>query len=160
MPESRHRGPRFVPATPVRFEPGRCALMPDILGRVLWIARSAVQVTQQEVAEHLFLPTSTVSKLELGTITQAVHHLDALAGAYSHFARQLWGDDAEAWEGWELHFVATAVAEALGEQGWAVVWAAPDDFERDEREVFVKGRRLVAQVKACWPREMRGKVGW
>lgn len=160
MPQTRHRGPRLVPATPIRFVPGKCALMSDILGRVLWIARQSLHVSQQEVSGHLYLPASTVSKLELGTITQAVHHLDAFADAYTYFDKQLRGRESPGWEGWELHFVATTVARALTDKGWKVVWAAPDDFDDLEQPPFVTGRKLVATIKSHWPEQMRSKVGW
>ncbi|MBN1335046.1 MAG: helix-turn-helix transcriptional regulator [Deltaproteobacteria bacterium] len=74
--------------------------MPELLGRVLWFIRHSLDVSQQEVADFIGMPASTVSKLELGTITVAVHHIEVLAVAYTHFERRDAGPGAPGWEGW------------------------------------------------------------
>ena len=124
--------------------------MPELLGRVLWYIRHSLVVSQREVADWLHMPASTVSKLELGTITAAVHHLDALAAAFSHFDERDRGADAVEWQGWELHRVATQIAERLGEQGYTVLWADTEP-EADAR-LYCRGRRLAALVRDYWPR--------
>ena len=69
---------------------------PDhIAGDIQWIRD---RVGGKPFGIDLVLPASTVSKLELGTVTHAVHHLDELAMAYNHFGRQLRGEDAPQWE--------------------------------------------------------------
>jgi len=149
LTDTRHRGPRLVRAIPLTTEPGRRILMPELLGRVLWYVRHELVVSQREVADWLHMPASTVSKLELGTITAAVHHLDALAAAFSHFEERDRGAAAVEWEGWELHRVATEIAEALGERGYAVLWTNLEDGA-DER-LYCRGRKLAALVRDNWP---------
>ena len=39
-------------------------------------------------------------------------------------------------------------------------WASPDDFDDLEAPPFVTGKKLVAEITAHWPEEMRAKVGW
>jgi transcriptional regulator with XRE-family HTH domain len=149
MTDTRHRGPRLVPATPLPTEPGRRILMPELLGRVLWYLRHSLVVSQREVAEWLGMPTSTVSKLELGTITAAVHHLDALAAAFSHFEARDRGEETVGWEGWQLHRVVTVLAERLDEQGYTVLWADLEDGA--DRGLYCRGRKLGALVQDYWP---------
>ncbi|MFH1465064.1 MAG: helix-turn-helix transcriptional regulator [Pseudomonadota bacterium] len=153
MPDTRHRGPRLVPAQPLTTEPGRRVLMPELLGRVLATIRRSLDVSQKEVADWLYMPASTVSKLELGSIHAAVHHLDALAAAFSFFEERDRGGEAPGWQGWELHRMATRIADALGEQGYTVLWAdmeAGAEAGADAR-LYCRGRRLAALVRDCWP---------
>ncbi len=128
-------------------------LMPELLGRVIWIVRRGLAASQQQLAEAVNLPPSTVSKLELGNVSVAVHHLDALAGAFSGFDRELRGERAESWEGWELHRIASVIADRLGERGYAVLWQRPD--LADDEALYTRGKTLVALMKECWPDELR-----
>lgn len=153
MPEKLHRGPRLVVAKPLPTEPGSRILMPELLGRVCWLVRRGIGASQQQVADEVHLPAATVSKLELGVVTMAVHHLDALAVAYTALDRQVRGKEAPAWEGWQLHQIADAMGERLGERGYAVVWQRPDLVENEE--LFTRGKQLVAVMKECWPDEIR-----
>jgi transcriptional regulator with XRE-family HTH domain len=123
--------------------------MPELLGKVLWFVRHGLDVSQQDVADWLAMPASTVSKLELGTITAAVHHLDALARAFTHFEAQDRGDAAQGWEGWELHRVTTRLAEALAEKGYVVLWAEMP--EGADETLYCRGRKIAAVVRDCWP---------
>lgn len=126
--------------------------MPELLGRVCWLVRRGVGATQQQVAKQVHLPAATVSKLELGIVTLAVHHLDALAGAYTALDRELRGEQVPAWKGWELHRIASAIAERLGERGYAVIWLRPDLVE--DEGLYTRGKRLVAVMKECWPDDL------
>ena len=123
--------------------------MPELLGKVLWFVRHGLDVSQQDVADWLSMPASTMSKLELGTITAAVHHLDALARAFTHFEEQDRGADSRAWEGWELHRVATRIADVLAEKGYVVLWAELP--EGADETLYCRGRKLAALVRDCWP---------
>ena len=127
--------------------------MPELLGRVCWLVRRGIGATQQQVADHVHMPAATVSKLELGIVTMAVHHLDALAGAYTALDRALRGDDVPAWEGWELHRIADGIAACLGDRGYAVFWLRPDLV--DNEALYTRGKHLVAAMKDCWPDEFR-----
>jgi transcriptional regulator with XRE-family HTH domain len=155
MPESLHRGPRFQSATALPTAPGSRVLMPELLGRVLALARRGVEASQAEVAKRTGLPASTVSKLELGVVSAAVHHLDALAEAYRGLAEAR-GVEVP-WEGWQLHRVATAVAEALAEEGIACIWERRDLVAEDD-ERYLRGRELTVRVRRAWPREWRGRA--
>lgn len=127
--------------------------MQEVLGRVVWTVRRGLGASQQQVADQIDLPPSTVSKLELGNVSMAVHHLDALAGAFTVIDRELRGDRAEPWEGWELHRIADAIAGELSEQGYAVIWQRPDLVE--DEALFTRGKPLVALMKECWPDDLR-----
>lgn len=127
--------------------------MPEVIGRVCWLVRRGIGATQQQVADYVHMPAATISKLELGNVTMAVHHLDALAGAYTVLERELRGEDVAAWEGWELHRIAEAIAAGLDEQGFAVLWLRPDLVESDA--LYLRGKQLVAAMKDCWPHKIR-----
>ena len=153
MPEKLHRGPRFVPATPLPTEPGSRILMPELLGRVCWLIRRGIGATQQQIADEVHLPAATISKLEIGAVSMAVHHLDSLATAYTVLDREVRGEDAPAWSGWQLHQIADAISERLSDRGYAVMWLRPDLVENGE--LFTRGKQLVAVMKECWPDEIR-----
>jgi transcriptional regulator with XRE-family HTH domain len=143
----------MVTARPLTTRRGARILMPEIVGRVVWLARRALDVSQQEVAARIGLPPSTVSKLELGNVTMAVHHLDRIAEALTWFERELLGDEARGWEGWELHRTAAQIADRLGDAGYAVVWERPDLAGRPQ--LYTRGRKLTALMKAHWPEDAR-----
>lgn len=153
MPRNLHRGPRLVPAKPLPDEPGKRILMQEVLGRVAWIIRRGLNASQQQIADQIGLPPSTVSKLEMGNVSMAVHHLDSLAGAFTFLDEELRGERAEAWEGWELHRIADEIADGLSERGYAVIWLRPDLVE--DEELFTRGKQLVALMKECWPDALR-----
>jgi hypothetical protein len=75
------------------------------------------------------------------------------SSAYSALDRELRGDRAEPWRGWELLRVATTIADRLGERGYAVLWQRPDMVEREA--LYSRGKKLVALMKECWPDEIR-----
>jgi len=127
--------------------------MQEVLGRVVWIVRRGLGASQQQVANQINLPPSTVSKLELGNVSMAVHHLDALAGAFTVIDGELRGERAEPWEGWELHRIADAIAGELSDRGYAVIWLRPDLVE--DEALFTLGKPLVALMKECWPDDLR-----
>jgi len=153
MPEKLHRGPRFVPAKPLPSSPGSRILMPELLGRVCWLVRRGIGATQQQIADEVHLPAATISKLEMGIVTIAVHHLDSLALAYTVLDREVRGDDTPAWDGWQLHQIAGVICERLGDRGVAVVWLRPDLIENEE--LYLRDKRLLAAMKECWPDEIR-----
>lgn len=105
------------------------------------------------VADQVNLPPSTVSKLELGSVSMAVHHLDAFSGAFRFLDRELRGDRAEPSEGWELHRIADAIAGELGDRGYVVIWQRQDLVE--DEALFTRGKPLVALMKECWPDDLR-----
>ena len=153
MPEKLHRGPRFVPATPLPTEPGSRILMPELLGRICWLIRRGIGATQQQIADEVHLPAATISKLEIGAVSMAVHHLDSLATAYTVLDREVRGDDTPAWTGWQLHQIGDAISERLSARGYAVMWLRPDLVENED--LFTRGKQLVAVMKECWPDEIR-----
>jgi len=128
-------------------------LMPEILGRVAWLIRRGLGVSQQQVADQVSLPPSTVSKLERGDVTMAVHHLDALAWAFTVFDRELRGERAEAWSGWELFQIATLISERLIDRGYVAIWQRTDLVENPA--LYTRGRALAALMTECWPDELR-----
>ena len=157
MPESLHRGPRFVQAAVLPDTAASRVLMPELLGRVLYLARRGVDGSQAQVAEISALPPSTVSKLEIGAVSTAVHHLDALADAFSQIAGRARIAEPVRWGGWELHHVATVIAESLTAAGYACIWERSDLVpESDAR--YVRGRDLTALTRRHWPDSFRSRL--
>lgn len=157
MPESLHRGPRYVQAELLSDAPASRVLMPELLGRVFYLARRAVDGSQGEVADRAFLPPSTVSKLEQGAVSAAVYHLDALASALSQIASQAKVPDPVRWVGWEFHHLAALVAEALEAAGYATIWER-SDLVPEDHPCYVRGRDLTALVRRHWPESYRGRL--
>jgi len=151
----RHRGPRFV-AVDV-LEPGSCVPLPQLYGRVISLIRTSLDLSQGELGRRMGLPTSSVSKLEQGTITLAVHHLDELAEAFTERGRQLWGEEAPEWRASELVALVDGVARRLEEEGYRVAWAFPDDLSL---ECFVEPAKLGLLLRRQWPDQLRGRLGW
>ena len=157
MPESLHRGPRYVQAELLSDAPASRVLMPELLGRVLYLARRAVDGSQAEIAEISLLPPSTVSKLEQGAVSAAVYHLDALADAVTEIAARAKVPDPPRWEGWEFHHVAALVAEALDAAGYATIWER-SDLVPEDHPCYVRGRDLTALVRRHWPDIYRSRL--
>lgn len=157
MPESLHRGPRYVQAAVLPDAPASRVILPELLGRVLYLARRGVDGSQAQVATLALLPPSTVSKLEVGLVSAAVYHLDALAEAYTYIAAQAKVPDPTRWEGWELYHLATLVSDALDQAGYATLWERADLVaEADVR--YVRGRDLTALVRRHWPEAYRSRL--
>ena len=131
--------------------------MPELLGRVFYLARRAVDGSQGEVADRAFLPPSTVSKLEQGAVSAAVYHLDALADAVTEIAARAKVPDPPRWEGWELHHVAALIAEALDAAGYATIWER-SDLVAEDHPCYVRGRDLTALVRRHWPDRYRSRL--
>ena len=157
MPETLHRGPRYVQAELLSDAPASRVLMPELLGRVLYLARRGVEGSQAQVAELSLLPPSTVSKLELGLVSAAVHHLDALADAFTWIAAQARVPSPPRWEGWELFHVAALLADALHAAGYACLWERAD-LVPEEHPCYVRGRDLTALVRRHWPESYRNRL--
>lgn len=154
-PLKRHRGPRFV-AVDV-LEPGSCVPLPLLYGRVISLIRTSLDLSQGELGRRVGLPTSSVSKLEQGTITLAVHHLDELAEAFSERGRQLWGEEAPEWRASELVALVDGVARHLEDEGYRVAWAFPEDLSPVN---LIDPAKLGLLVRRQWPDELRGRLGW
>lgn len=121
--------------------------MPHILGAIFRLARTDLGVSQVAVAALMRMPQSTISKLERGTITHGVYHLDLFAQAIAA-AAEAGGIDAEPWEGWELLREASGAADWLAEDyGLTAYWVLPRAVE-DPR--FVEGRELLALMNEWW----------
>ena len=157
MPETLHRGPRYLQAELLSDAPVSRVLMPELLGRVLYLARRGVDGSQAEIAEISLLPPSTVSKLEMGAVSAAVYHLDALAGAITEVAAQAKVPDPVHWSGWEFHHVAALIAEALDVAGYACLWER-SDLVPEDHPCYVRGRDLTALVRRHWPENYRGRL--
>ena len=98
-----------------------------------------------------------MSKLEQGSTTLAVFHLDDLAEAFTALGRGLWGEEAPSWRGSELVGLVEDLADGLDEEGYHVAWAFPDDLGLAN---FVEPTKLGLLVRRRWPEEMRGRLGW
>ena len=159
MPRSknRHRGPRLIPVGTLRRPRPKRVLMPQLLGRVVRLAREGVEATQQEVALHLGLPISSVSKLERGDITMSAYHLEAFAAAFTHFEERL-DEDGDGWEGWELLKVAAHIADSLDEEQIGVYWAKAKTDEGREELVYISGKHLAGLVHMHWPEEYADRL--
>ena len=148
MPEKRanRRGPRRAlvdgdPSEAREEVPG--VLMPEIIGVVLRLAREGMGVRQVAVAKEMGVPQSTISKLEHGTITQGVYHLDLFARAISRQAKP-----KDRWQAWRLLRRATEIAAAIeDDKGLGFYWLsrrqAPDMSA-------VSPRKLEQLVEAHW----------
>ena len=151
----RHRGPRYV-AVDV-LEPGSCVPLPQLYGRVISLIRTSLGASQGELGRLMGLPTSSVSKLEQGTTTLAVFHLDDLAEAFTEIGRGLWGKEAPVWRGSELVGLVEDLVEDLEEEGYRVAWAFPDELGLEN---FVEPTKLALLVRRRWPEDLRGRLGW
>lgn len=127
-----------------------------LYGRIIATIRASMDASQQHLAEAMFMPPSTVSKLEKGVIVVGVHHLDVLASAFNQLGRDVLPADPD-WKGWELHRLADDVGDSLRKAGLTVMWAAPDDVQGEE---VVPERKLGALVRTHWPEGMRRRIGW
>ncbi len=144
MPEnkSNRRGPRRAVEQDAASEaredvPG--VLMPEIIGVVLRLAREEMGVRQVMVAKRLGVPQSTISKLEHGTITHGVYHLDLFAETIS-----LDASPEDGWEGWKLMRKATQIAAAIeAERGLGSYWLS---------------RKQAPEMSAVSPRELEQLV--
>lgn len=151
----RHRGPRYVPVDVL--EPASCVSLPALYGRVISVIRTSLGASQQELGRLVGLPTSSVSKIEQGSITLAVHHLDELADAFTTIGRRLWGEGAPVWRGWEIQRLVDEVALGLEEEGLQVGWAFPEDLDPG---FFVDPVKLGLLLRRRWPEALRGRLGW
>ncbi len=152
----RRRGPRFVPAKGMKFADETVVLLGRLYGRVVATIRTALDVSQQDLADAMSSPASTISKLESGQIVVGVHHLDLLAGAFNQLGGEVLPADP-AWRGWELHQLVDEISIALEKDGYVVMWASPNDVEGKE---LVPERKLGALVRAAWPEGARRRIGW
>ena len=157
MPETLHRGPRYVQAEELPATPASRVLMPELLGRVLYLARRGVEGSQAQVADLALLPPSTVSKLELGLVSAAVHHLDALADAYTQIAALAKVPSPTRWQGWELFHATALLATALEAAGYTTIWDRADLVAEND-PLYVRGRDLSALVRQHWPTPYRGRA--
>ena len=157
MPETLHRGPRYVEVELLSDAPASRVLMPELLGRVFYLARRAVDGSQNEVADLSYLPPSTVSKLELGAVSAAVYQLDALSNAITKIASQAKVPDPVRWDGWEFHHVAALLADALDSAGFACIWER-SDLVPEDHPCYVRGRDLTALIRRHWPDRYRSRL--
>lgn len=153
---SRRRGPRFVPAKEMKFAVESVVLLGRLYGRIVATIRTALEASQQDLADAMSSPASTISKLESGQIVVGVHHLDLLAGAFNQLGSEVLPADP-AWRGWELHQLADEISTALEHDGFVVMWASPGDVDGKE---LVPERKLGALVRAAWPEGARKRIGW
>jgi len=151
----RHRGPRYVAADVLK--PESCVPLPQVYGRVISLVRTSLGASQSELGRLVGLPTSSISKLEQGVVTLAVHHLDDLAEAFTTLGRGLWGDQAPTWRGWELQRLVDDLALALEGEGYIVGWAFPDDLDL---AYLVEPAKLALMLRKRWPEALRERLGW
>ena len=152
----RRRGPRFVAAKGMKFADETVVLLGRLYGRIVATIRTALDASQQDLADAMSSPASTISKLESGQIVVGVHHLDLLASAFNQLGDEVLPADPR-WRGWELHRLADEISTALESDGFVVVWASPGDVSGRE---LVPDRKLGALVRAAWPEGARKRIGW
>lgn len=151
------RGPRNVLETSMPEEQGRGVLAPELQGTVVRVARNAVGLSVRELARMLDLPPTTISNLEKGIVAMGVYHLDVIAAKLSMADARLRGDHAHIWEGWELHLIASRIADQIqGNEDKIVLWISPRRVEHPER--YTRGRALLGLVKVYWPYEYRDRL--
>lgn len=139
------RGPRLLDGVELEADV-LGVLMPQVIGVTLRMARKAQRVSQVELAHRLRVPQSTVSKLERGTITQGVYHLDLFAEAISN-------EDLE-WQGWELFRVASRLADLLDHrEGLRAYWISPGKAPPGR---FVAGTELRRLAIKWWHEAVLG----
>lgn len=144
MPERRRRGAQLVRAERARLRPGTCIPKQELFGRIIGAIRRTLLVSQQQLAEELRWPASLISKMEIGQITFSLHHLDALATAFTRIERRD-RPDSPAWSGLELYGVLEGTARAIEAAGYVMLWNLPDDAE--ERGLLVEDREIALLVR-------------
>jgi len=141
------------------FKPGRCVGMPEVYGRVLALARESLGVSQSALGKQMKMPASTISRLEQGATVLPVYYLDHVAIELTGFAKARWGEEAQGWEGHELHSVAARVGHAIAKMGFTVIWGSPKDLD-PSADLFVEDAVLIDLVKKAWPEDERWRLGW
>ena len=151
----RRRGPRMVPAKDMEFRDESVVLVHRLYGVIIATIRRSLDVSQQELAEATTMPSSTISKLENGSIVVGIYHLDVLAGAFNQLGTEVLGTDP-AWRGWELHRLADEISLSLEKEGFVTMWSSPDDAGKE----MIPERKLNALVRAHWPEAAKRRIGW
>ena len=146
MPPERRRGPRNT-LHPDDVDPDRLVLFAVIYGRVLSVFRQDLGVSQQQAARYMGAPASTLSKIEVGHIVIAVHHLHAYADMLNHFSEQVLGRRAIHRTAWQLVRTVEAVARVLEErEDYVVVWGMPEELSDEDGVDYRELDPLIIQI--------------